>query len=138
MRGVKASVFIIFSALLGAGIAFGVQQEASVEKGKALFSDPKLGTTGKSCNDCHPGGKGADKGAAKPDLEDILNGCITQGLKGKALDVKPGRQTRSKTPHGMLNDPRLESLLRLQEAFFITCLQYPENSCPCSRPFPKL
>ena len=88
MRGVKASVFIIFSALLGAGIAFGVQQEASVEKGKALFSDPKLGTTGKSCNDCHPGGKGADKGAAKPDLEDILNGCITQGLKGKALDVK--------------------------------------------------
>ena len=88
MRRIRTVVFFAVAVILGAGIAFGAQQGASLEKGKALFNDPKLGTTGKSCNDCHPGGKGAEKAAGKKDLEDIVNGCITQGLKGKALDVK--------------------------------------------------
>src|SRR5574341_671334 len=32
------------------------------ERGKTLFNDPKLGngTAGKSCNTCHPGGKGLE------------------------------------------------------------------------------
>jgi cytochrome c peroxidase len=88
MEGVKAVVLVLFTVLLGTSMAIAMQQEASVEKGKALFNDPKLGTTGKSCNDCHPGGKGAEKAAAKNDIDRIVNACITHSIKGKALEVK--------------------------------------------------
>jgi hypothetical protein len=88
MEGVKTVVLVLCAVLFGTGIAIAMQHEASVEKGKALFNDPKLGTTGKSCNDCHPGGKGAERAAAKNDIERIVNGCITHSIKGKALDVK--------------------------------------------------
>ncbi len=87
MEGVKMAALVFFVLLLGTGLTFAMQGEASLEKGKALFNDPKLGTTGKSCNDCHPGGKGAEKAAAKNDIERIVNGCITHSIKGKALDV---------------------------------------------------
>lgn len=70
------------------------------ERGKTLFNDPKLGngTAGKSCNTCHPDGKGlegvGDKkewknpGGTFKSLEDVVNVCIEMALKGKALDVK--------------------------------------------------
>ena len=70
------------------------------DRGKALFNDPKLGggTSGKSCNDCHPGGKGLEGVAGKKEwkspggtvktLEEMVNTCITMALKGKPLDVK--------------------------------------------------
>ena len=88
MNGAKTVVLVLFTVLLGASMAIAMQHEASLEKGKALFNDPKLGTTGKSCNDCHPGGKGTEKAAAKSDLERIVNSCITHSIKGKELDVK--------------------------------------------------
>ena len=88
MNGIKTVAFIVLVALLGAGLAVAMQHEATVDMGKALFNDPKLGTTGKTCNDCHPNGKGVEKAVGKKDLETILNACITKGLKGKALDVK--------------------------------------------------
>jgi cytochrome c peroxidase len=90
MKGAKIGVLIVFAALLGVGIALAVQNEASMEKGKALFNDPKLGTTGKSCNDCHPGGKDAEKAATKSDADiaRIVNACITHSIKGKVLDEK--------------------------------------------------
>ena len=71
-----------------------------IEKGKALFSDPKLagGTTGKSCNSCHPGGKGLEKAGAKKEwrmmgkkfstLEAVINYDIEKALHGKAIDPK--------------------------------------------------
>lgn len=70
------------------------------ERGKALFNDPKLGggTTGKSCNSCHPDGKGleasADKkefkimGKTQKSLEEAVNVCIEMAMKGKAIDPK--------------------------------------------------
>lgn len=73
--------------LLIAGIALAAQ-EASLEKGKALFNDPKLGTSGKTCATCHVDGKGLDKAAKNTELENTINACITTPLKGKALDVK--------------------------------------------------
>jgi cytochrome c len=79
---VLAALFVISSAVAA------IPNEASLDKGKALFNDPKLGTTGKSCNTCHPDGRGLDNAGAKSDLANILNSCITKGLKGKALDVK--------------------------------------------------
>ena len=70
----------------------------SVEKGMALFNDPKLGTNGSTCGACHPDGKGLEKAGEKGKkdwktpagdqtfLEDAINICITAALKGKARD----------------------------------------------------
>jgi cytochrome c peroxidase len=88
MKAFKILMLAVLALAVGVGLAFAMQHEASVEKGKALFNDPKLGTTGKSCNDCHPDGKGLDKAGAKSDLEKIINGCITKSIKGKALEQK--------------------------------------------------
>jgi len=64
----------------------------NVEKGKALFNDPKLGggTAGVSCNSCHPNGEGVEKAADKKgkDLEEQVNLCIKNALKGKGIDPK--------------------------------------------------
>jgi mono/diheme cytochrome c family protein len=69
------------------------------DRGKALFNDPKLGggTSGKSCNSCHPDGKGligvAEKqewknpGGTSPSLAEMVNSCIVMALRGKALYV---------------------------------------------------
>jgi cytochrome c peroxidase len=87
MKMVRIAAFVIIAAMALAGAAAAAHHEGSVEKGKALFNDPKLGTTGKSCNDCHKDGKGIEKAAVRKDLETVVNNCITQGLKGKALDA---------------------------------------------------
>lgn len=87
VSGFKTAVLFILIAFLAAEAA-AMQDQASVDKGKALFNDPKLGTTGKSCNDCHPNGKGVEKAAGKKDLVSIVNVCVTKALKGKALDAK--------------------------------------------------
>ncbi len=89
MKSFWILLFAVVVTMLGAGILFAAHHDASVEKGKALFNDPKLGTSGQSCGTCHPNGKGLEKSAAKiKNLEDAVNNCITKPLKGKALDVK--------------------------------------------------
>ena len=77
-----------FLVVLTVSAVFAMQHEATAEKGKALFNDPKLGTTGKSCNDCHKDGAGLEKSGEKKDLDKIVNNCIAMGLKGKALKPK--------------------------------------------------
>ena len=69
-----------------------------VNLGITLFNDTHLGngTSGKSCNSCHPDGKGlegaADKkefhimGETQVSLEDAINACIVNALKGTAID----------------------------------------------------
>ena len=87
MKGLKIvmlsmiSLNLIFSLAIAAG---------ELEKGKALFNDPKFGggTAGVSCNSCHPDGKGLEKAADKKDLEKFVNGCIKNALKGKGIDTK--------------------------------------------------
>jgi len=75
------SVNLIFSLAIAAG---------DMEKGKALFNDPKFGggAAGVSCNSCHPDGKGLEKAADKKDLEKFVNACIKNALKGKGIDTK--------------------------------------------------
>ena len=76
-----AATGLIFSFAFGAG---------DVAKGKILFKNPKLGggTVGNSCNSCHPDGKGLDKAADRKDLVKMVNLCIENALKGKAIDPK--------------------------------------------------
>lgn len=99
MKALKIALFsmivlgLIFSFAFAAG---------DVAKGKALFNDPKFagGTSGNSCNTCHPDGKGLEKSGAKDkkewknpagiwtSIEDASNVCIIMANKGKAIDPK--------------------------------------------------
>lgn len=88
MQRVQKTVLMIIAAAFAASSAFALQDGASAEKGKALFNDPRLGTTGKSCNSCHVDGKGLENAGARSDLASTINGCITVSLKGKAIDPK--------------------------------------------------
>ena len=86
MKGMKIVLLLVFVTVMGMSIALAAH-EASVANGKALFNDPKLGTSGKTCNTCHADGKGLEKSGNKADLIKIINGCITNPLKGTALDA---------------------------------------------------
>jgi cytochrome c peroxidase len=61
----------------------------SVEEGMRLFRDPALGGPGnqKSCNSCHPAGKGLENAWKNPNLAEQVNKCIAANLKGKALPL---------------------------------------------------
>ena len=73
----------------GSGGTETVKEKASAggnaERGKQLFEDPKLGGSknDKSCNTCHPGGKGLEKAGAN--LESTIQACIQKALEGKPL-----------------------------------------------------
>ena len=67
--------------------AAAAQDAPSVERGSKLFNSTALGTNGKSCATCHPGGKGledvADYDGKK--MATYVNNCIEKALKGKPL-----------------------------------------------------
>ena len=85
------AVALVFSFAYAAG---------NVDKGKALFNDPKaFNAPGeKSCSSCHPDGKGLEKAGAEGKktwtnpggtwlaLEDANNVCIMLANKGKTID----------------------------------------------------
>ncbi len=104
----KISKLVIFSLLI-IGFVFAYQLGEALEapsygsiiekaKGKDLFNDPKFGngTSGKSCNSCHPGGKGVEAAGEKKEfnimgkkqnsLVEAVNFCIVNALKGTAID----------------------------------------------------
>ena len=97
MRSTKLIAVIAFFMLAASSVA--AMHHTPVDRGKALFNDPTLGggTAGRSCNSCHPGGKGlfgvAEKrewknpGGMFKSLAETVNMCIVMALKGKALDV---------------------------------------------------
>jgi len=94
-------VKVLLLSMIAVGLIFSFAFAAgNVEKGKALFSDPKFagGTSGKSCSSCHPDGKGLEKAADKKEfaimgkkqesLGEAVNFCIENALKGKAINPK--------------------------------------------------
>ena len=72
--------------------------DTAIERGKTLFNDMTFGngTAGKSCNTCHPGGRGLEAAGDKKEfhimgqtqnsLEEAVNICIEMPLKGTAID----------------------------------------------------
>lgn len=76
---------LLVSAAVSAFAAAG--GKSSVENGKVLFESKSLGTNGKSCATCHPGGSGLEDLSANDssELEKITNRCIEKALKGKPL-----------------------------------------------------
>jgi cytochrome c5 len=97
MRSLKL-IAVIALVMLVASSALAMHHTPE-DRGKTLFNDPKLGggTSGKSCNTCHPDGKGlfgvAEKkewknpGGMFKSLAETVNTCIVMALNGKALDV---------------------------------------------------
>lgn len=59
----------------------------SVERGSKLFNSTGLGTNGRSCATCHPGGKGLEDIADYDEkkLAALVDNCIVKALKGKSL-----------------------------------------------------
>ncbi len=91
---------IIFLSIVVLGLIFSVAFAAKhlpEERGKALFENPKFAGGVKSCNECHPGGRGLEKAADKKEfnimgktqksLEEAVNFCIVHANKGKAIAV---------------------------------------------------
>ena len=99
MKIVKITVLFLIILGLTFSMAFAMKHLPE-ERGKALFNDPKFtgGTAGKSCNSCHPDGKGLEKSADKKEfnimgkkqkgIEEAINFCIVNANKGKAIDPK--------------------------------------------------
>lgn len=82
----KGTGMILLLAVTAASWAM-ADEFPSLKRGEELFNSTQLGTNGKSCASCHPGGKMLGKmGDYKDDeLGDIINQCIAKPLKGKPL-----------------------------------------------------
>ncbi|MBF0553179.1 MAG: cytochrome C [Nitrospirae bacterium] len=82
-------MYYALALVLSVFMASAVLYAENIENGEKLFKDTKLGgsASGKSCNSCHPAGKGIDsaKFAANNSPEDAVNKCIVGALKGKVL-----------------------------------------------------
>jgi cytochrome c5 len=99
MKSIKITAIVVCVIFAASSLVIAKHHTAE-ERGKTLFNDVKLGggTEGRSCNTCHPDGKGllgvGDKkdwktpGGDFKTLEEAVNICIAMALKGKALDVK--------------------------------------------------
>ena len=59
----------------------------SVALGEKLFNDSVLGGSdnAKTCNSCHPGGKGLENAGSNPEISLIINRCITGPLGGQVI-----------------------------------------------------
>ncbi|MDD2271371.1 MAG: cytochrome C [Desulfuromonadaceae bacterium] len=79
-------VLIALLVLVSASIA-AAKDAPSVERGSKLFNSDVLGTNGRSCATCHPGGKGLEDvaNAEAKELVTPVNNCIVKAMKGKAL-----------------------------------------------------
>ena len=80
---------------------------AAVEKGRAVFTDPKLGTNGVVCAQCHPNGSNIHPetypkfqkqlGGVVP-LWVMINWCIRNPLEGAELAADDPRQFGIQAP----------------------------------------
>jgi hypothetical protein len=84
---ITGAVCVLLGALVLPALAM---SGPSAERGRELFSSTKLGTSGKSCSDCHPGGSGLAAAAGYSDerLAEIVNRCIRKPLKGTPLGLE--------------------------------------------------
>ena len=89
-------VLVVLIFALSFSLAFAAQQTPE-ENGKAHFNNAGFAGGKKSCNTCHPNGRGLEGAGAKTkfsimggeqgSLEDAVNICIVNANKGNALEV---------------------------------------------------
>ncbi|HEX8949781.1 MAG TPA: hypothetical protein VF790_12500 [Dissulfurispiraceae bacterium] len=95
MKELKIVLLCMATVCLVTASAFAA---GDIEKGKALFNNPKAFGGQNSCSSCHPDGKGLEKAGMKGkkdwtnpggkwlNLEDANNVCIMMANKGKTID----------------------------------------------------
>jgi len=66
-----------------------------LQTGKELFN-AQLGSNGKTCNSCHPDGKGLERAGNydRQQLRDIINNCIEKALQREMLPPDDPRLTQ--------------------------------------------
>lgn len=104
MEDWKKITYGLLAVLVIATVALTEQVPPTAAAGKALFQDAKLGTNGKDCATCHPGGRGLEGVAAKSawraggadftTMEGAINACVKGALKGPSLS-QGSYQTRA-------------------------------------------
>ncbi len=95
-------MLVVLLLLLPLSAAMGA---SDLEDGKRYFSDSSLGSNGKSCASCHPSGKGLENACDYdvPTLQEFVNFCIRDAMKGKMLPA---------------DDPRIIEIERLMRASY--------------------
>lgn len=81
----EAGMILFFLIATASWVAAG--ERSSLARGEELFKSTKLGANGKSCADCHAGGKMLEKaaGCKEEELAKFINHCIKAALGGKPL-----------------------------------------------------
>jgi cytochrome c2 len=79
------SAVVLLSAFSAGNLM--ASEKPSAALGEKLFKDSTLGGSqnSKSCNTCHPDGKGMEDAGSSPELTAIINRCIAGPLKGKKI-----------------------------------------------------
>jgi len=85
--GTKAHTVALLSLVVVLVWVAGVSADAVGSLGVQLFNSTKLGTNGKSCQSCHPDGKGLEEAASadEKELAGTVNQCIVMTLHGTPL-----------------------------------------------------
>lgn len=83
----RALSLVAAIVVMTAGMAIAGVEEPSAARGGELFGNPSLGTSGETCSECHPAGKGIEDLGDYSDgrLGEVINACVTNALKGKTL-----------------------------------------------------
>lgn len=93
----KKIVFILTASVICLSLSYAIA--GSSLKGKAYFNDKEFAwsTNQKSCNSCHPNGKGLGMSGEKSSfkimgnklesLEEVINFCIENALEGQKLKI---------------------------------------------------
>jgi|Deesub1362A_J573_1020465.scaffolds.fasta_scaffold00093_26 cytochrome c len=78
--------------------AYAVKKITPEERGRAFFRDANFADSKKSCDSCHPNGRGLEKAGGKKtfrimgkrqnSIEEAVNFCITRASKGKAIGTR--------------------------------------------------
>ena len=95
MEDWKKIVYILVAILVVLTVALTEKVPPTAAAGKDLFHSTGLGTNGKSCDSCHPGGRGLEGVSAKSSwsaggadfdsMEGAINACVKGALKGPSL-----------------------------------------------------
>ena len=78
---------LILALLVATDSALLAAEEPSLDRGRELFESNKLGTSGRSCATCHPGGKKLEWAATFEEerLATIVNNCVKKAIKGNPI-----------------------------------------------------
>ena len=96
----KKTVFLIIISTLTLPLAFTLavaEHQTPADRGKVHFNNPDFAGGKRSCNSCHPNGKGLEGAGTKSSftkmggqlasLEDAVNMCIIYANEGDVLKV---------------------------------------------------